>query len=95
MNGEDRSKRDVTGLLVLVLVLLVIVAHPMTSWAIPLAWLGRLLGFSEKIVEKAPRFTVDDVLIWLAGAFLVLRMILRRDFSVLRSLPFAGVVLVA
>jgi hypothetical protein len=94
MNGEDRPKRDVAGLLVAVLVLLVIVVHPMTSWGIPLGWLGRLLGFSEKIVEKAPRFTPDDVFIWLAGALLVLRMILRRDFGVLRSLPVAGVVLV-
>jgi len=94
MNGEKRSKRDLAGLLVLVLVLLVIVVHPMTSWGISLAWLGRLLRLSEKIVEKAPRFTVDDVLIWVAGALLVLRMILRRDFGVLRSLPVAGVVLV-
>ena len=94
MNAEARPKRDALEFLLGVLVLLVIVAHPLTSLGVSLAWPARLLGFGEKIVEKAPRLTLDDVLIWLAGGVLVLRMLLRRDFRPLRSLPVAAVVLV-
>jgi len=89
-----RSTARGIDILLAALVLLVIVVHPMTSLGISLAWLGRLLGFGEKIVEKAPRLTLADVFIWLAGGLLLLRIVLRRDFRSLRRLPLAAVVLV-
>ncbi|KPL02008.1 MAG: hypothetical protein AMK75_03330 [Planctomycetes bacterium SM23_65] len=94
MTGEPEPKRDWLEMLLLILVVVIILVHP-TSKAFSLAWLGRLLGFSEKIVEKAPRLTLADILIWLAGALLFLRILLRREFRLLRGVRPAAVLLVA
>ncbi|HUW56660.1 MAG TPA: hypothetical protein VMZ92_08500 [Planctomycetota bacterium] len=93
MNGETKPKRDRLEVLLLILVVAVILGHP-TSHAFSLAWLGKLLGFPVKIVEKAPRMTLADILIWLAGAALVLRMLIRRDFRALKVLAVPAVVLI-
>jgi len=77
-----------------ILVLLIIVVHP-TSWAFSLGWLGRLLGFGEQVVKKAPHFALADILIWLAGALLLVRIVLLRDWRAFRLLPIASVVLSA
>jgi len=92
MTREGRSRTAWLDFAIAMLVLVVIVVHA-TSWAFPLSWLGELLGFDAETVKKAPRLTLADVLIWIAGALLVLRMILRRDFRALRRLPLAGVLL--
>jgi hypothetical protein len=89
-----RSTAKGIEILIAVLVLVVIVVHPMTSLGISLGWLGRLLGFGEKVVAKAPRLTLADVVIWLAGVLLLARILLRRNFRSLGSLPPAAVVLV-
>ena len=90
---EAKPKRDWLEVLLLVLVVAVVIVHP-TSYAFSLAWLGKLLGFPAKIVEKAPRVTIADILIWLAGALLVLKMLIRRDFRPLKALAVPAVVLV-
>jgi len=94
MTHEPKKKRDWLDVVLLVLVFAVVVVHS-TSWAFSLAWLGRLLGLGEKIVQKAPRMTVADILIWAAFGVLVLRMIITRDLRVLKALPVPAVVLVS
>ena len=88
------KRRDRLGVAVVALVLLVVVGHP-TSWAFGLGWLGRLLGFSRKICEKAPHLAVADVLIWVAGALLVARIVVERDWKRLKMLSLPGVLLAA
>jgi hypothetical protein len=94
MNADDAPRRDRLSPVILILVLVAVVVHP-TSRAFSLAWLGRLPGLPEEIVEKAPRLTLADIVIWLAGGLLFIRMLVRRDFSVLRTLPAAAVLLVS
>ncbi len=93
MSDDAKPKRDWLTTIAGILVALIVVVHP-TSHAFSLAWLGRLLDFGEKIVEKAPRLTLADILIWLAGALLFLRMLIKRDFQALKMLPVPAVVLV-
>jgi hypothetical protein len=93
MSVEAKSKRDLLGLVIVVLVLGVVVAHP-TSWAFSLEWLGKLLGLPAQVCAKAPRFVVADVLIWLAGALLLARIVLRGEWFRFKTIPLAAVVLV-
>ena len=92
--AEPQARRDWLGMAVTLGVLLVIVVHP-TSRALSLAWLGRMLGFSEKICAKAPHLAVADILIWLTGAALALRLVLERDWRRLKLLSVPGALLAA
>lgn len=94
MSETDKPRRDILGAAVAVLVLIIVAAHP-TSRAFSLGWLGRLLGFSEKICAKAPHLAVADILIWVAGAALALRFLIERDWKRLRLLSLPGALLAA
>ena len=92
MTHDDAGKTVWLDFIIAMTVLVIVVVHA-TSWAFPLGWLGELLGLDADTVKKAPHLAPADVLIWIAGALLLVRIILRRDLRVLKRLPVAGVLL--
>ena len=95
MSDRSRPKKSgVLDFLIICLVVAIIIAHP-TSWTFSPEEVGKALGFAPELLRKAPRLTIVDVLIWIASALLLLKMIVRRNFRCLRTFPVAAAVLVA
>ncbi len=94
MSDAKPPRRDVLGMSVMLLAALILLVHA-TSWALPLDWLGKLLRLDEKTVAKAPHLALADILIWLAGALLLVRVVVEGDWKQLRRLTLPGILLAA
>ena len=94
MTQSEKPRLDLLGMSITILALLILVAHA-TSWALSLEWLGRLLRLSKEFCSRPPHLAVADVLIWVTGALLFVRLIVERDWKTLRLLSLPGLLLAA